>query len=101
MPHAPTIGEDLRGRREEHAMEPASTHEVLNQPPPLEGYSLFASDAALREGLAREGAGAWAAEVAAFGALAGRAETQALGRQANRFPPELRTHDRYGHRIDE
>ncbi len=37
----------------------------------------------------------------AFGALAGSRETFALGRQANRFPPELRTHDRFGHRIDE
>jgi putative acyl-CoA dehydrogenase len=26
---------------------------------------------------------------------------QALARQANRFPPELRTHDRFGNRIDE
>ena len=37
------------------------THEVLNQPPPLEGYNVFAEDRALREGLAREGGG-WAEE---------------------------------------
>ncbi len=36
-------------------MEHTPTHEVLNQPPPLEGYSLYESDRALREGLAREG----------------------------------------------
>ena len=35
------------------------THEVLNQPPPLEGYNLFATDRALAEGVRREGA-AWA-----------------------------------------
>ena len=31
------------------------THEVLNQPPPLEGYSLYASDALLRKGIERKG----------------------------------------------
>ncbi|NNL65831.1 MAG: isovaleryl-CoA dehydrogenase, partial [Myxococcales bacterium] len=76
------------------------THTVDNQPPPLEA-NLFAGDAALREGLAREGA-AWAeARVAAFGAILGSAESQALGRDANRNAPELQTHDRFGHRIDE
>jgi putative acyl-CoA dehydrogenase len=82
-----------------HGNEP--THEVLNQPPPLEDYSLFASDTALREGVAREGGKGFDAALETFGALAGRADTFALGRQANRFPPELRTHDRFGHRIDE
>jgi putative acyl-CoA dehydrogenase len=84
-----------------------ATHAVSNQPPPLEDYSLFESDAALREGVAREGTAAsaggerFAAELRAFGALAGRAATFQLGRQANRSAPELRTHDRFGHRIDE
>jgi putative acyl-CoA dehydrogenase len=78
-----------------------ATHEVINQPPPLEDLDLFESDAALREGLEREGGG-WARErVRAYGVLTGSAEFLELGRQANRHPPELRTHDRYGHRIDE
>ena len=34
------------------------THTVLNQVPPLEDYSLFDTDPALREAAAREGAGA-------------------------------------------
>ncbi|MAE96132.1 MAG: isovaleryl-CoA dehydrogenase [Deltaproteobacteria bacterium] len=77
------------------------THEVENQPPPLEGRNLYAGDAALREGLLREG-GAWAEErVTRFGEILGRAETIELGRDANRHPPELRSHDRFGHRIDE
>ncbi|HKJ23354.1 MAG TPA: isovaleryl-CoA dehydrogenase [Myxococcota bacterium] len=77
------------------------THAVENQPPPLEDVDLFAGDAPLREGLAREGAG-WAEErVARFGQILGRADTLALGRDANRFSPELRTHDRFGHRVDE
>jgi putative acyl-CoA dehydrogenase len=79
----------------------AATHQVENQPPPLEGYDLFATDRALREGLAREGA-AWAEErVRAFGRVLGDPRTLELGRLANRHPPELRTHDRFGHRIDE
>ena len=44
----------------------------------------------------------WAeARVAAFGAELGRAETLRQGELANRFPPELKSFDRFGHRIDE
>ncbi|MBC7911548.1 MAG: isovaleryl-CoA dehydrogenase [Pyrinomonadaceae bacterium] len=75
--------------------------EVFNQSPPLENYNLFLEDAPLREALRREGGG-WAEEqVSAFGELAGRAETLRLGETANRYAPVLRTHDRYGQRIDE
>jgi putative acyl-CoA dehydrogenase len=75
------------------------THEVLNQPPPLENYNLFDHDTALAEALEREG-GAWARErVRAVGALAG-GEAIRWGIDANTFPPVLKTHDRYGHRID-
>jgi len=78
-----------------------STHEVLNQPPPLAGYDVYRSDRALVEAVHREGAG-WAdAEIAALGTLAGKAEVMAWGHEANAHPPVLRTHDRYGHRIDE
>ncbi len=35
---------------------PHETHEVLNQPPPLESYNPFAADAALQEAVRREGA---------------------------------------------
>ena len=31
------------------------THEVLNQPPPLENYNLFSSDRALQEAVAQIG----------------------------------------------
>ena len=75
--------------------------EVFNQPPPLEDYNLFAHDAPLREALRREG-GDWAEErVTEFGALMGRTETLRLGELANRHPPILHTHDRFGHRRDE
>ncbi|MBV9129643.1 MAG: DNA alkylation response protein, partial [Verrucomicrobia bacterium] len=69
---------------------------VFNQPPPLEDYNLFDSDCALKEAVQREG-GSWIdAEARKFGELLGKPETINLGVLANRFTPELRTHDRYG-----
>jgi putative acyl-CoA dehydrogenase len=76
------------------------THEVFNQVLPLTGYDV-ADDPAMLDALRREEAG-WAAEsVRELGRLAGSARVQDLGRQANENPPALRTHDRFGHRIDE
>ena len=76
------------------------THEVLNQPPPLEDYNAFEADVALGEALAREG-GDWGAERArAFGALCGAAEARAHSRRAQHNIPRLLTHDRFGNRID-
>ncbi|WP_082221047.1 acyl-CoA dehydrogenase family protein [Luteipulveratus halotolerans] len=76
------------------------THEVLNQVPPLVGHST-ADDPALIEGLRREGA-AWAEdEVREVGRLAGSAQAQEWADLVEHHPPVLRTHDRYGHRIDE
>jgi len=78
-----------------------TTHAVTNQPPPLEDYDAYALDAALVEGARREGAD-WAHErLGAYGRVVGSAETIALGFEANAHEPELRTYDRYGHRIDE
>ncbi|BDE07312.1 DNA alkylation response protein [Vulcanimicrobium alpinum] len=77
------------------------THEVTNQPPPLAEYNAAASDAALLEGLEREAAGWDGDGLLALGARAGSAEAIGWGFDANRHAPELRTHDRYGHRIDE
>jgi putative acyl-CoA dehydrogenase len=74
---------------------------VTNQPPPLSGYDSFSQDAALSEAVRREGAG-WAEDrLRRLGTLAGSDEVIEWGFDANRNPPELRTHDRYGHRIDE
>ena len=78
----------------------AVTHEVFNQPVELADYNLFASDAALKEAVKREGA-AWAIDkLGGFGARAGSVEFLELGTLANKNPPELETHDRYGHRVD-
>ncbi|MBS0457588.1 MAG: acyl-CoA dehydrogenase family protein [Proteobacteria bacterium] len=77
-----------------------ATHVVENQPPPLLPCDLYATDAPLREALAREG-GAWAeAEIAAYGKLAGGSLGE-CSQLANANRPQLHTHDRYGHRIDE
>jgi putative acyl-CoA dehydrogenase len=76
-----------------------TTHEVTNQVPPLQDQDV-ADVPALLEGVEREGAG-WAIEsLHEFGELAGRPDTQELGRRAETHTPVLRTHDRYGHRID-
>ena len=78
----------------------AVTHEVFNQPVELVDTNLYDSDIALREAVQREGA-AWAMDgLEAFGARAGSAEFLELGTLANKNPPELDTHDRYGRRVD-
>jgi putative acyl-CoA dehydrogenase len=78
----------------------AVTHEVLNQPVELADFNLYDSDAALKEAVKREGAGRASAELEAFGARAGSSAFLELGVMANRNPPELESHDRYGRRID-
>jgi putative acyl-CoA dehydrogenase len=87
--------------REDDLQGLGTTHDVVNQPPPFEDVNLLEVDTALREGLAREGANGFMDLVRDFGATLGSAHVLALGRDANRFPPELRTHDRFGHRLDE
>lgn len=82
-----------------------STHSVNNQVPPLVGYDVFRADRALTAaverhldpGLRDEVLG----ELSALGRTSGSAQVQEWGAQANENPPRLRTHDRYGHRIDE
>jgi putative acyl-CoA dehydrogenase len=77
-----------------------TTHEVTNQVPPLVGHDT-AADPALLAAVEREGAG-WALdEISALGRLAGSEEAQEWGRLAERVPPVLHTHDRWGRRIDE
>jgi putative acyl-CoA dehydrogenase len=78
-----------------------ATHEVLNQPGALSDYNAFATDRPLTEAVRAFGADwAWA-KLERAGAVVGSEEVQQLARLANRHPPELRTHDRFGHRIDE
>ncbi len=76
------------------------THEVANQPPPLAGYDAWSGDPWLRGAAARSGARDIGTAADALGRFVGSAEAQEHARLANRHVPELRTHDRFGHRID-
>jgi putative acyl-CoA dehydrogenase len=78
-----------------------ATHEVTNQPPPLPEYNLYDSDPILRGAMEREGAGWATGKAQALGHLLGSERVADLARAANRYPPELQSFDRFGHRIDE
>lgn len=80
---------------------PRDTHEVTNQPPPLLDYNVFSGDPCLQEAVVREGGEAALAGLAKIGEAAGSAQAIAWGYEANDYAPKLRTHDRFGHRIDE
>ena len=82
------------------AMFLAETHEVVNVARELADYNPYLEDAALQEAVRREGAAAAHESLAGFGRRVGTAEYIELGAVANRVPPELDTHDRFGHRVD-
>ncbi|MFB7664000.1 acyl-CoA dehydrogenase family protein [Kitasatospora sp. NPDC056138] len=77
-----------------------STHEVTNQVPDLYGHDV-AADPTLLAALRRAGADWAEPELHRLGELAGTEQAAEWGRLANENEPVLRTHDRYGHRIDE
>ena len=79
----------------------AATHDVFNQVTPLADVNLFAGNRALQDALKFNAPGLNTAPLAALGQLAGSAAMQNHARLANVHTPELRTHDRLGHRIDE
>ncbi|WP_037359597.1 acyl-CoA dehydrogenase family protein [Amycolatopsis orientalis] len=76
-----------------------ATHEVFNQVPPLEHD--VAADPALAEAVGRTEASWVVDELHELGRLAGSERVQEWSRLVNENEPVLRTHDRYGHRIDE
>ncbi|WP_405161936.1 acyl-CoA dehydrogenase family protein [Nocardia sp. NBC_01499] len=76
------------------------THAVTNQVPPLVDYDA-AEQPVLLEALHRAGAEHILDELHEIGRLAGSAEAIELGDLAEAHPPTLKTHDRYGNRIDE
>jgi putative acyl-CoA dehydrogenase len=78
-----------------------ATHEVFNQAPPRVDVDEFGSNAALRDGVVRYDA-AWALpELERVGRYVGTEEFQHDAERSNRVEPELRTHDRFGNRVDE
>ena len=79
----------------------ASTHDVLNQAPPIVPYDVFEADLALKEALEREGGGWGIDRLRDTGQLAGSPEALEHSERSERNEPVLRTHDRYGNRIDQ
>lgn len=78
----------------------APAEQASNQPPLLVGYNAWEQDGILRAAVTREG-GAWIGERAhMLGELVGGERMQLLADQANRHLPQLRTHDRFGERVD-
>ncbi len=77
------------------------THTVLNQPPPLDGFDPVDADPALTDALARHGESAHVPALRDLGRLAGSPQSREHARLADENPPALRSHDRYGHRVDE
>ncbi len=78
-----------------------STHDVFNQPPPFEDINLYDNDAALIGAVETRAEDAHHEHLSAFGARCGAAEVQDWAAEANANPPQLKTFDRYGHRLDE
>jgi putative acyl-CoA dehydrogenase len=78
-----------------------STHEVTNQSPALPEYNVVLADPSLHEGIARWGRDQDRPELETLGALAGSAEVQIWGDQADSNPPVLHTYSPQGQRIDE
>ena len=77
-----------------------TTHAVSNQPPALAGYNAWSANPLLIAAVDREGGGWISREAATLGEVVGSEAFHMLIDPANRYPPELRTHDRGGRRID-
>lgn len=77
-----------------------TTHEVFNQAPPRVGVNEFNDNPALGEAVKRFDAQWHADELTAVGALVGSERFQIDADLANRYPPVLNVHDRYGNRVD-
>lgn len=84
----------------EAVVTPSDTHSVHNQPPELTGYNVAQSNRALIAATERYGADWSMPELLSLGELAGSAQAQEWGRRANESEPTLRSHDRYGNRLD-
>src|SRR3546814_17717150 len=83
------------------ARSAGTTHEVFNQPSPYGGYNILLRDQALREALAREGADWATPRLDKLAQALADPDVIRHGYRANRYVPELQTHDDFGHRINE
>ncbi|WP_131104549.1 acyl-CoA dehydrogenase family protein [Ornithinimicrobium sufpigmenti] len=78
-----------------------ATHEVTNQPPPRVELDEYAENRPLTEAVAAFGADWATAHLHRVGRHVGSAPFQEDAAAAHRIPPTLRSHDRWGRRIDE
>ncbi|MFW2356269.1 isovaleryl-CoA dehydrogenase [Hydrogenophaga sp.] len=78
----------------------AATHEVFNQPAPLVDVNLFATNRPMQAALKFNAPALDTAPLHALGAVAGSGEMQAHARLANVHAPQLKTHNRFGQRVD-
>ncbi|GAA3060997.1 acyl-CoA dehydrogenase family protein [Actinokineospora globicatena] len=78
-----------------------STHDVINQPPPLHRADPLACDPALVSAVRAFGSDSVLDSIDSVARESATAEAREHGRLANEHPPVLHTHDRYGNRVDE
>ncbi|AZN72311.1 acyl-CoA dehydrogenase [Georhizobium profundi] len=77
-----------------------ATHDVFNQPPRFSGMNAYRADPLLVE-ITLDMDRALRLDFEGVGRFVMSAEAQDLARLANRNPPELKTHDHQGNRIDQ
>ena len=78
----------------------ARTHDVFNQSTPWADVNLFTTNQPLQDALRLHAPGLGVEGLTALGAEMGSAEMLTHARLANTHKPQLRTHDRFGHRTD-
>ncbi len=78
-----------------------ATHAVFNQARQLDGYNLFTGNQALQSALKFNAPQLDTTPLRELGAELGTAAMQTHAQLANVHTPQLRTHDRYGNRIDQ
>jgi len=77
-----------------------TTHDVFNQPAPLTDYNLFVNHRPMRDALRFNAPGLDTDDLDELGVMLGSGEMQVHAMLANVNAPQLRTHDRFGHRAD-
>ena len=79
----------------------SATHEVFNQVEPLVDVNLFAGNRALHDALRFNAPALVTSHLSALGRQVGSADMQQHARLANVHTPQLKSHSRFGHRIDQ
>jgi len=78
-----------------------TTHEVFNQPAPLVDTNLFGANRAMQAALAFNAPALDTAPLHVLGAVVGSGAMQTHARLANVHTPQLKTHNRFGERVDQ